>query len=95
MLVIDGLRRVRRELASLPLVSRIGLVLGAVALLLDLVLNLSPTHPVHAGHTMSMPMHHEGHLLALAAMVLVLAGVLIGAARRHRSTIPEEPHAHR
>ena len=83
-----------RELSSLPLVSRIGLVLGAVALLLDLVLNLSPM-PVHAGHTMSMPMHHEGHLLALAAMVLVLAGVLIDAARRHRSTEPEKPNAHR
>ncbi|HEX5038647.1 MAG TPA: hypothetical protein VFW95_00750 [Candidatus Limnocylindria bacterium] len=83
-----------RELLGLPLVSRIGLALGALALLLDLVLYLSPT-PVHAGHTMSMPMHHEGHLLALAAMVLVLAGVLIDAARRHRSTSPEEPHAHR
>ena len=30
---------------------------------------------------------HLGHLLALAGMVCVLAGVLVGAAHPHRSTI--------
>jgi hypothetical protein len=95
VLVIGGIGRLWRELGSLPAISRIGLGLGAVGLALDVVLNLSPAHPIHAGHTMSMQMHHEGHLVALAAMVLVLTGVLIDAARRHRSTIPEEPHAHR
>jgi hypothetical protein len=94
-LVIDGLRRIGQELSSLPMVSRIGLVLGAFALALDFVLNFSPTHSIHAGHSMPMRMHHEGHLLALAAMVLILAGILIDAARHHRLTIPEEPHAHR
>jgi hypothetical protein len=94
-LVIEGLRRIERELASLPLLSRIGLALGAIGIALDLVLNLSPTPMIHAGHTMSMPMHHEGHLLTLVAMVLVLGGVLIAAARRHPSHLPEEPHAHR
>lgn len=96
MLVIEGVRIASRELGRLPALSRIGIGLAVVAVALDLALNLSPTSSAHAGHqmTMAMPMHHEGHLLALVAMALVLAGVLIDGVRRHRPD-KEESHAHR
>lgn len=94
MLVIETARNIAGEFSRLPALSRIGVGMAVVGLGLDVVLNLSPTAHAHAGHVMAMPMHHEGHLLALAAMVVVLAGVVIDALRRHRFT-KEDSHAHR
>ena len=75
-------RAVLREVGRLPALSRIGLVLMVVALIGDAVIRLVPVAHEHAAHR---PGEHLAHFVALGAMALVLAGVLIDAARRNRS----------
>ncbi len=79
-----------REVGRLPIVSRIGLALMAVALVGDVVLRLLPVAGEHVAHGSD---EHLAHLLALAAMGLVMAGVLLDAVR-HR-TRRSDSHAHR
>lgn len=78
-----------REVGRLPVLSRIGLALMAVALVGDVVLRLMPVASEHVHGSDE----HLAHLLALGAMGLVLAGVVIDAIR-HR-TRRRAPHAHR
>jgi hypothetical protein len=94
VLVIEAIREAWANVRQVPVLGRIGLGLMVVAVALDLALNLAPAPHAHAGRAMEMPMHHEGHLLALLAMGLVLAGVVVDGVRRHRSR-RRSSHAHR
>ena len=75
MLAIDLMRRVRR----LPLLVLIGLLLMAVGGVLDVMLHLGPVS--HHGHE-PFGSEHVAHLVGIAGMVLVLAGVVTHGARR-------------
>ena len=83
MLVIQIARTVWNEINQLPTLVRIGLALMPLAFLGDVVVHIAPVaHHHHAGFA---PQEHIAHLLGILAMVLVLAGVVIDGARRHRS----------
>ena len=77
MLAIHRVRRLPRPpLAILP-----GLVLMAAGGVLDVVVHLSSvSHHADA----SFGGEHLAHLIGIAGMVLVLAGVVAHGARRHR-----------
>ena len=79
MLTIELSRRVAREAAALPELSRVGLLLILVAGAIDVLLHLAAGE--HAGHDGSGS-EHLAHLLGVVGMVLVLAGVLTDGARR-------------
>ena len=71
MFVIERIRR-------LPLAMVLGLALMAVGGVLDVVIHLGPVdHHVHAG----LASEHAAHLVGIAGMALVLAGVVIHGAR--------------
>lgn len=72
------------QIRELPLLARIGLVAMVVGAVLDVALSvMAGPHVMHSG--MQMGVNHTGHLIALAGMVLVLAGVVIHGARRQRN----------
>ena len=94
MLAIDAARRIRR----LPLPVLIGMLLMAGGGVLDVILHLGPqSHHAHE----SFGWEHLAHLVGIAGMVLVLAGVVTHGARRQlrqraaHSTGGFDPHAHR
>jgi predicted phage tail protein len=77
MLLIERIR-------EFPLLARIGLVGMVLGAVLDIAMSLTAgTHVMHQG--MQMGVNHTGHLIALAGMVLVLAGVVFDGARRQRN----------
>jgi len=78
MLAIDIARKARQ----LPLMILIGLVLMAAGALLDVVIQVG-TASHHAQHQ-GFGGAHVGHLIAIAGMVLVLAGVVAHGVRSHR-----------
>jgi len=70
-----AVRRIRR----LPLLMMIGLAAMAVAGALDVVLHLgSSGHAAHDG----LASEHLAHLLGIAGMTIVLAGVVLHGVRR-------------
>lgn len=75
----------------MPRLVHVGLAIALIALIADLAIHVSPAPHVHTGFR---PEEHIAHLGGLIAMVVVLAGVLLDAARLHR-TRKEESHAHR
>ena len=73
MFVIERIRR-------LPLVMTLGLALMAVGGALDVVIHLgSVGQHVHDGFASA----HAAHLVGIAGMAIVLAGVVIHGARHH------------
>ncbi len=78
MLAIEIARRARR----LPLLILIGLVLMAGGGLLDVVVQLGTAS--HHAHHERFGGAHIGHLVAIAGMVLVLAGVVAHGVRSQR-----------
>ncbi len=75
MFAIDIVRRTRR----LPLLVLIGLALMAAGGTIDVILHLDPESQ-HAHETFGS--EHLAHLVGIAGMVLVLAGVVAHGARR-------------
>ena len=75
MLPIDVTREAARTVGRLPLVMITGLLAMAAGGVLDVVVHL------HAGHHGAVP-EHLAHLVGVAGMVLVLAGVVIDGLRR-------------
>lgn len=76
MLMIERIR-------EFPLLARIGLVGMVLGAVLDIAMSvMAGPHVMHQG--MQMGVNHTGHLIALAGMVLVLAGVVFDGARRQR-----------
>ena len=82
MLVIDARRRTQRiirEVARLPLATRIGLGVMVVAATLDIAFHLlAAPHGAHG----SWGVEHTAHVLGIAGTVLVLAGLVTHGARR-------------
>jgi hypothetical protein len=66
-----------------PLVSIIGVAIAILGVALDLVVHLSAAadghEHIHVGFTLS---EHAAHLVVMAGMVLILAGVVVDGARR-------------
>lgn len=99
MLVIPILRFVRR----LPILMLLGLAVMAVGGALDIVVHgLGFAHAAH-DHVHDFGIEHLAHLVGIAGMVLVLAGLVTHGARRQRR-IPAlqnqtrgglDSHAHR
>jgi divalent metal cation (Fe/Co/Zn/Cd) transporter len=83
MFVLEMARTVGRELATLPWLVRIGLAVMAAAFIGDLAVHLMSTEHHPAGHRVE---EHLAHLAGVVGMVLVLGGVALSGARRHRST---------
>jgi len=88
---------VRRDLGRMPRVSRLGLVAMVGAGGLDVVTHLFSGG--HAGHH-GIGAEHLAHVLGIAGMVLVLAGVVVDGARRQLRqravrTGGPDGHAHR
>jgi len=82
MLAIDVTREAARTVRRLPLVMIIGLLAMAAAGVLDVVVHLgSVGSSGHVGHHGVVP-EHLAHLVGVAGMVLVLAGVVIDGLRR-------------
>ena len=73
MFVIEWIRR-------LPLAMILGLALMAAGGVLDVVIHLGPVE--HHAHE-AFRFEHAAHLVGLAGMTLVLAGVVIHGARHH------------
>jgi hypothetical protein len=70
-------RRLRVQLARLPLLARAGLAVLIAGVLIDLLAPvLGGFRPSHHGTG------HVGHLVAMAGMATTLAGVVIDGARR-------------
>jgi hypothetical protein len=93
MFAIQRLRALRR----LPVAVLIGLAVMAVGGVLDVVIHLGPAeHHVHQG----VVSEHVAHLVGIAGMTLVLAGVVIHGVRSHRRPPTanhggSDSHAHR
>ena len=77
MLVIQALRGLRR----LPVLMLAGLLVMAIGGLLDVVIHVAPT--AHA-HDVDLVSEHLAHVVGIAGMSLVLAGLVLHGARRHR-----------
>jgi hypothetical protein len=93
MLVIQTLLAVRR----LPPLMLIGLLVMAIGGVLDVVIHLQPAdHGAHAG----FGTEHLAHIVGIAGMSLVLAGLVLHGARRHRRPLADrhggfDSNAHR
>ncbi len=74
MFVIERIRR-------LPLAMILGLALMAVGGVMDVVIHLGPVDH-HAHEAEAFASAHAAHLVGIAGMALVLAGVVIHGARR-------------
>ena len=93
MLVIESVRRLAKDLARLPLLSRAGLVIMVAAGIGDVAVHVALGE--HGVHQHGLGPEHFAHLLGVAGMVLVLAGIAVfGASRSNRST-GDTSHAHR
>ena len=92
MLLIEATRAVAADVARMPRLVHAGIALAVVGVAIDLIVHLSPA-PHHHGAGFR-PQEHIAHLVAIAAMVLVLAGIALDGARRHRFR-RRNPHAHR
>jgi len=78
MLMIEQGRR-------FPPLARIGLIVMLVGAVTEITMSLTASpHAMHAMHQAS-GLGHIGHLVALAGMVLVLAGVVTFGVRRQQS----------
>ena len=74
---LGAFRRLRVQLARLPLLARAGLAVLIAGVLIDLLTPvLGGFHPSHHGTG------HVGHLVAMAGMAATLAGVVIDGSRR-------------
>jgi hypothetical protein len=80
MLVIDAVRRVRR----VPLILIVGLALMAIGGVADVVAHLVVAADHHAHGAGGDPTGHLAHLVGMAGMVLVLAGVVTHGIRTTR-----------
>jgi len=97
MLTIETFKRLGLEAASLPALSRVGLLLMVAAGVFDVVVHLASGE--HAGHHEFGP-EQLAHLLGVVGMVLVLTGVVTYGARRQlrrEAAKPGglDPNAHR
>ena len=93
MLVIQTLRTLRQ----LPLLMLLGLLVMSIGGVLDVALHVGPA--VHA-HDPADATEHLAHALGIAGMSLVLAGLVLHGARRHRRPRAArhgglDTHAHR
>jgi hypothetical protein len=93
MLVIQRLKALRR----LPILMLAGLLVMAIGGLLDVVIHVTPM--AHA-HDAGLVSEHLAHVVGIAGMSLVLAGLVLHGARRHRRpraarTGGLHSHAHR
>jgi hypothetical protein len=92
MLVIEGLRAIAADVARMPRPVHVGMALAVAAFALDVLVHLSPApHDHGAGFR---PEEHLAHLAGIAAMVLILAGVVIDGVR-HNQTRRRTSNAHR
>lgn len=75
----------------------LGLLLMAVAGILDVAIHLGPIAAEHHHVHESFASAHAAHLVGIAGMALVLAGVVVHGARRQRThtTGGPESNAHR
>ena len=93
MLVIQAILALRR----LPPLMVVGLLVMAIGGVLDLVVHVQPAgHGHHAG----FGSEHVAHIVGIAGMFIVLAGVVLHGARRHRRPRADrhgglDPNAHR
>ncbi len=99
MLVIQTLRFVRR----LPVLMLLGLAVMAAGGALDVVVHgFGLAHATH-DHVHDFGIEHLAHLVGIAGMVLVLAGLVMHGARHPRRVAAPQPqtrggldsHAHR
>lgn len=88
MLTIENGNRVLLEVAALPALSRVGLLLLVAAGVLDVVVHLAAGE--HGGHH-GFGLEHAAHLLGVVGMVLVLAGVVTFGARRQLRRAAAKP----
>ena len=77
MLVIQALRGLRR----LPVLMLAGLLVMAIGGLLDVMIHVTATAHAHDADLVS---EHLAHAVGIAGMSLVLAGLVLHGARRHR-----------
>ena len=68
------------ELGRIPATSKLGLAVMVIAGAVDVAAHLMTD--VHAGHHGEFGAGHLAHLVGIAGMLLVLAGVVIDGARR-------------
>lgn len=68
------------ELGRIPLASKLGLAVMVFAGVFDVAVHLMTD--VHAHHHEAFGLEHLAHLLGIAGMLLVLAGVVVHGARR-------------
>jgi len=68
------------DLRRMPVPSKLGAALMLFAGALDVAVHLLTK--VHAGHSAAFGAEHVAHLLGIAGMFLVLAGVVFDGARR-------------
>ena len=95
MLTIERIGLLSRELAALPVLIRIGLALLVAAGAFAVAVHLAGGH--HAGHT---GIAHVAHLVGIAGMALVMAGVVTHGVRRQLRRAAAkpgglDPNAHR
>ena len=81
MLMIERLNAVLAELGTLPAASRVGVVVIVIAGVTDVAVHLFGADP--GAHDHGFAAEHLAHLMGIAGMVLVLAGVIAHGARRH------------
>ena len=80
MLSIERVRVVRRELARLPVLARVGLGVIVSGGLLDVAVHLGPVQDhVHPGAHVE---EHMAHLIGVVGMALTWAGVVVDGVRR-------------
>jgi len=90
MFLIERIRR-------LPLAMILGLALMAAGGVLDIAIHLGPAAAEHHHVHESFASAHAAHLVGIAGMALVLAGVVVHGARRQRTHTTGGPdsNAHR
>ena len=75
-----SIQRQLNEPGRIPPASKLGLALMVFAGVLDVAVHLMTD--VHAHHHEAFGLEHLAHLLGIAGMLLVLAGVVVNGARR-------------
>jgi len=80
---MQTIRQAWRARFGLPLLVRVGAIALVVGLGLDVGAHLI-AGPAADGHLHFSPAEHLGHLVVVAGMALVWAGVVVDGARHHR-----------
>jgi len=83
MQIVDVVRATVRTVSDIPPGSRLGLLIIGVGFVADLVAHLAPGSDLNQAHLTSPQL--SAHLVVVAGMVLVLAGVVADGIRNGRS----------